>query len=80
MIIYESRAICRYICKKYAGQGADLVPEVTSSSTPEEWKAYALFEQAASVEIYNYDVWVQAAAMESVVKPYALWHKLKLKD
>ncbi|KAK0458920.1 glutathione S-transferase [Desarmillaria tabescens] len=61
LILYERRAICRYICKKYEDQGANLVPT--------DLQAFAMFEQAASNEIYNFDVYVQAAAMESVVKP-----------
>lgn len=32
-------------------------------------KDWAVFEQAASSEIYNFDVYVQGAAYESVVKP-----------
>ncbi|KAK0496065.1 glutathione S-transferase [Armillaria luteobubalina] len=61
LILYESRAICRYICKKYENQGASLVPT--------DLLAFAMFEQAASNEIYNFDIYVQGAAMESVVKP-----------
>ncbi|KZV99077.1 glutathione S-transferase [Exidia glandulosa HHB12029] len=63
LVLYESRAICRYICKKYPNQGTPLVP------AEDDLRAYGLFEQAASVEIYNFDVHVQAAAYESVVKP-----------
>ncbi|KAF8182505.1 glutathione S-transferase [Mycena galopus ATCC 62051] len=44
-IMYESRAICRYIAAKYPASG--LIP-----SDP---KARALFEQAASVELSNFD-------------------------
>ncbi|PFH45941.1 hypothetical protein AMATHDRAFT_77876 [Amanita thiersii Skay4041] len=41
-ILYESRAICRYIATKYASQGTPLI-----SIDP---KANALFEQAASID------------------------------
>ncbi|KAF8205903.1 glutathione S-transferase [Mycena galopus ATCC 62051] len=44
-ILYESRAICRYIAAKYPASG--LIP-----SDP---KAHALFEQATSVELSNFD-------------------------
>ncbi|KAF8881360.1 glutathione S-transferase [Infundibulicybe gibba] len=47
-ILYESRAICRYIAIKYAGQGTPLIPPV------DDIKATALFEQAASVEAFTY--------------------------
>ncbi|KAF8875498.1 glutathione S-transferase [Infundibulicybe gibba] len=43
-ILYESRAICRYISMKYGKQGASLLPPA------EDVKAIALFEQAAAVE------------------------------
>ncbi|KAJ7446332.1 glutathione S-transferase [Mycena latifolia] len=45
-VLYESRAICRYLAEKYAAQGTPLVPT--------ELKARALFEQAASVELANF--------------------------
>lgn len=41
-ILYEPRAICRYLAEKYADQGTALLPEGL--------KQKALFEQAASVE------------------------------
>lgn len=45
-ILYESRAIARYIATKYASQGPALIPT--------DLKANALFEQAASVETANF--------------------------
>ncbi|KAF8881347.1 glutathione S-transferase-like protein [Infundibulicybe gibba] len=47
-ILYESRAICRYIAIKYAGQGTPLIPPT------DDIKATALFEQAASVEAFTF--------------------------
>ncbi|KAJ6529608.1 glutathione S-transferase [Mycena capillaripes] len=44
-ILYESRAICRYIAARYPASGL----------MPTEPKEYALFEQAASVEVTNFD-------------------------
>ncbi|KAJ7214791.1 glutathione S-transferase [Mycena rebaudengoi] len=44
-ILYESRAICRYIADNYANQGPKLVPT--------DLKGKALFEQAASTEYSN---------------------------
>lgn len=38
-ILFESRAIAKYIAKKYAGQGATLLP------AEDDLKAYGLFEQ-----------------------------------
>lgn len=40
-LIFESRAICKYLARKYAGQGTKLIP------TEEDLKAYGLFEQAS---------------------------------
>jgi len=45
-VLYESRAICRYLAEKYADQGTSLLPT--------ELKAKALFEQAASIEYSNF--------------------------
>ncbi|KAJ7121943.1 glutathione S-transferase-like protein [Mycena filopes] len=53
-ILYESRAICRYLAEKYAAQGPALLPTGL--------EAKARFEQAASVEQANF-----APAMSKVV-------------
>ncbi|KAJ7206260.1 thioredoxin-like protein [Mycena pura] len=45
-VLYESRAICRYLAEKYPDQGTPLIPTDLS--------AKALFEQAASVEYSNF--------------------------
>ncbi|KAJ7495023.1 glutathione S-transferase [Mycena latifolia] len=45
-IVYESRAICRYLAEKYADQGTPLIPTTL--------KDKALFEQAASIEFANF--------------------------
>ncbi|KAJ6600269.1 glutathione S-transferase [Mycena vulgaris] len=45
-VLYESRAICRYLAEKYPDQGTSLLPT--------ELKAKALFEQAASIEYSNF--------------------------
>lgn len=60
-IIYESRAIARYIAEKYADQGTSLIPK--------DLKAKGIFEQAASVEQSNFDVYASAAVFENVFKP-----------
>src|SRR5277367_2663757 len=62
-ILYESRAICRYIARKYASQGTPLIPT--------ELKAEALFEQAASIET-SYFKHASAAVHEGVAKKYAV--------
>ncbi|KAG6825609.1 hypothetical protein H0H93_000478, partial [Arthromyces matolae] len=61
-IVYESRAMCRYIAAKYANKGTKLLPT--------EPKAYALFEQAASVEQSNFDAFASAAVYENVFKKF----------
>lgn len=60
-ILYESRAIGRYIAEKYANQGTPLIPK--------DLKAKGLFEQAASVEQANFDPFASKIVMEKVFKP-----------
>ncbi|TRM64614.1 thioredoxin-like protein [Schizophyllum amplum] len=60
-IVYESRAICRYLCDKFPQQGTSLVPTGL--------KAKAMFEQAVSIEGSNFDPLVSGAAAEKVFKP-----------
>ncbi|TRM64613.1 glutathione S-transferase [Schizophyllum amplum] len=60
-IVFESRAICRYICAKFPDQGTPLVPT--------EIKAKALFEQACSIEYSNFDQFASNAVAEKVFKP-----------
>ena len=60
-VIYESRAIARYLIRKYPNQG-------TRGLIPTSLKEEALFEQAASIEAFNFDSFVFAIAMERVFK------------
>jgi glutathione S-transferase len=62
-ILYESRAITRYIAAKYANQGTRLLPPTSDA------KAYALAEQALNVEAFNFDPFAVTAAREAVIKP-----------
>ncbi|KAJ7839342.1 glutathione S-transferase [Mycena olivaceomarginata] len=57
-ILYETRAICRYIAAKH--------PE--SGLIPTDPKANALFEQAASVELSNWDPSASKAGVELMRK------------
>ncbi|KAJ6582582.1 glutathione S-transferase [Mycena vulgaris] len=59
-ILYESRAICRYLAEKFADQGTPLIPT--------DLKGKALFEQAASVEFATFNPLVVKVAMEIVGK------------
>lgn len=61
-IVYESRAIARYIAAKYRANAA-LLPD--PSTEPER---YAKFEQAASVEAFHFDQYASSAASELVFK------------
>ena len=64
-VLYESRAIARYISAKYkTNVQASLLPDATAE--PEK---YAKFEQAASVEYANFDQYAINAALELVFKP-----------
>ncbi|KAI0644282.1 glutathione S-transferase [Trametes meyenii] len=60
--VYESRAIARYIALKYGGIGK-LIPAQS------DVKKTALFEQAASVELTNFDPSASALAFENIFKP-----------
>lgn len=65
-VLYESRAICRYVAAKYADQGTPLLP---SSS---DLKTVALFEQAASVEQNSFEPYASKCGLEKVIFPYVL--------
>ncbi|KAJ7641846.1 glutathione S-transferase [Roridomyces roridus] len=60
-ILYESRAICRYLADKYADQGPPLYPRGP--------KERALVEQAASVESANFFSPVMQIFRELILKP-----------
>lgn len=60
-ILYESRAISRYLATKYSGQGTQLIPK--------DLQAWAKFEQAASVEICNFDPYASGVVIEKYFKP-----------
>lgn len=61
--LFESRAIARYIAIKYADRGASLIPSTT------DLIATAKFEQAASIEQSNFDVFASGIASELIFKP-----------
>ncbi|KAJ7336123.1 glutathione S-transferase [Mycena albidolilacea] len=61
-ILYETRAICRYIAAKH--------PE--SGLIPTDPKANALFEQAASVEVSNWDPSASKAGVELMRKGFGM--------
>jgi glutathione S-transferase len=60
-LLYESRAIARYIATKYASQGSDL--------TPKGLEAAARFEQAASIEQNNSFPPMRKIFIERAIKP-----------
>lgn len=63
-VLFESRAISRYIASKYREQGTrGLLPD------PSDLKATALFEQAASIETSNFDPFANRISFEKFVKP-----------
>ena len=61
-ILYECRAIARYIANKYASRGTPLIPT--------DLKANALFEQAASVEISYFHPHARGILYETLYKKY----------
>ncbi|KAJ7676995.1 glutathione S-transferase [Mycena polygramma] len=60
-ILYETRAICRYLDEKYPTQGTPLIPVGL--------KQRALFEQAASVEFANFHPYCYKITMELFGNP-----------
>ncbi|EAW08976.1 glutathione S-transferase family protein [Aspergillus clavatus NRRL 1] len=60
--IYESRAIAQYIINKYRGQGTELAPPES------DLKAWALYQQALSIEQSYFDPVVYGIAYEKVFK------------
>ncbi|KAJ5938272.1 glutathione S-transferase [Penicillium verhagenii] len=60
--VFESRAIAQYIATKYKDQGTELTPPET------DLKAYALYQQAVSVEQSYFDPIVSQIAFEKVFK------------
>ncbi|KAJ7654852.1 thioredoxin-like protein [Mycena rosella] len=58
-VVYETRAICRYIAAKYPASGL----------IPSESKANAIFEQAACAELTNFDPSANKLVFETVLKP-----------
>ncbi|KAG6884276.1 hypothetical protein C0993_012558 [Termitomyces sp. T159_Od127] len=60
-ILYESRAICRYLEDKFQNQGPQLIPT--------DLKKKAIFEQAASVEVTYFDTFAKKAVDEKIFKP-----------
>ena len=65
-VIYESRAICRYLEAKYKGQGTELIPTG-------DVQALGIFEQGASIETGYYDACVSGIVFEKLFKPMFGW-------
>ncbi|KAF7874085.1 hypothetical protein EAF04_002757 [Stromatinia cepivora] len=61
-LIYESRAICKYLARKYADKGTKLIP------ADGDLKAYGLFEQACSIEQAYFDADTYGVWFEHVIK------------
>ena len=62
-VLFEARAICRYLALKFQDQGSPLIPD------PRDLKATALFEQAASIEQSNFDSLAFNIMMEKLYNP-----------
>lgn len=61
-IVFESRAIARYIALKYKDQGTPLLPDSS------DLKGLALLEQAISIESSNFEPFASGIAFEKVFK------------
>ncbi|KAJ7173103.1 glutathione S-transferase-like protein [Mycena crocata] len=65
-ILYESRAIARYLVAAYPGEGPPLVPAASAGI-----KSQALFEQALCLEAFKFDPAVGGILLEQLFKPFA---------
>ncbi|KAI4522163.1 glutathione S-transferase [Schizophyllum commune Loenen D] len=64
-VLYESRAICRYLCRKYADRGGRaLYPDPA-----DDLEAFSLVEQGISIEAAAFDPIVRFMFWERVYKP-----------
>ncbi|KAF7293295.1 Glutathione S-transferase [Mycena chlorophos] len=64
--LYESRAICMYLQKKYPDQGIDLGPADAS-----DLRAQALFDQGLFIEATNFHPAVYRLIEEIIFKPFS---------
>ncbi|KIM70471.1 hypothetical protein SCLCIDRAFT_12439 [Scleroderma citrinum Foug A] len=62
-ILYESRAICRYLVKKYEAQG-------TQGLIPKDPQGEAFFEQAVSIESSNFYPFALGISVEKIIKKH----------
>ncbi|PSN61607.1 putative glutathion S-transferase II, GST-II [Corynespora cassiicola Philippines] len=62
-LLYESRPIARYLAKKFSDRGPALIPANGDD------KAWARFEQWASVEVNNFDAPAQQIYLQKRVMP-----------
>ncbi|EUC39795.1 hypothetical protein COCMIDRAFT_10184 [Bipolaris oryzae ATCC 44560] len=62
-VLFESRAISRFLAIKFANQGTPLLPSF------QDEKAWALFEQWASVEQNNFDHFAQEIFTQKKIRP-----------
>nr|B3FWR8.1 RecName: Full=Glutathione S-transferase hmp2; AltName: Full=Hypothemycin biosynthesis cluster protein hpm2 [Hypomyces subiculosus]ACD39752.1 glutathione-S-transferase [Hypomyces subiculosus]ACD39761.1 glutathione-S-transferase [Hypomyces subiculosus] len=62
-IMYESRAICRYLARKY-DSGTKLIPDV------DDHEAYGRFEQGCSIEYSYFAAAAETLGTELVIKKY----------
>ena len=64
-ILYESRAICRYLCRKYADRGGRaLYPDPA-----DDLEGFSLVEQGISIESAAFDPIVRFMFWARVYKP-----------
>ncbi|TVY49060.1 Glutathione S-transferase [Lachnellula occidentalis] len=63
-VLCESRAICKYLAKKYANQGTKLIPD------DGDVKGYGIFEQACSYEMSYFNPPAESICFEKLFKQF----------
>ncbi|TVY58435.1 Glutathione S-transferase hmp2 [Lachnellula cervina] len=61
-VLSESRAICKYLAKKYANQGTKLMPD------DDDLKGYGRFEEACSIEAFYFNHPAESISSERLFK------------
>ncbi len=63
VVIFESRAICRYLYQKYPDMGPKLIPDLSNA------EAMGVWEMRLILEAIEFDANIDAVMSETFIKP-----------